>query len=100
MASQYPEQSADYGALQSVIDDLFESREEEAQITGEEVDEEGVQVRRLDVVLAAQAADLPEDLQKVVSLLPPGNYSRQRLCIQLNSAITGHGWGMKYGTVI
>ena len=59
----------------------------------------GPTVRRLDAVLAAEAADLPEDLLRVVWLLPPGDYTRERLCTQLNSAITGHAWGQVYGTV-
>ena len=40
-----------------------------------------------------------EDMLEVVSLLPPGRYSRHRMCDQLNSSITGHGWGLTYGTV-
>lgn len=73
-----------YGALQDMVDSLFESE---------------ARVRRLDVVLAAEAADLPEDLREIVSLLPPGTYTRQRLCDQVNSAIGGHAWGQVYGTV-
>lgn len=56
-------------------------------------------VSRLQVVLAAEAADLPEDLMRVVNLLPPGDYTRLKLTTQLNSAITGHAWGQVYGTV-
>ncbi len=56
-------------------------------------------VRRLDVVIAAETADLPDELMRIVNLLPPGNYTRQRLCDQINSAITGHAWGQVYGTV-
>ncbi len=56
-------------------------------------------VRRLDVVIAAEAADLPDELMRVVNLLPPGDYTRQKLCDQINSAITGHAWGQVYGTV-
>lgn len=78
------ERSEDYGALQKVVDSLFESDE---------------RVSRLDVVLAAEAADLPCDLMEVVELLPPGLYARARLCTQLNSSISGHGWGYVYGTV-
>ena len=50
-------------------------------------------------VVAAEAADLPDDLAEIVNLLPPGSYTRQRLCDQLNSAIGGHAWGQVYGTV-
>ena len=59
----------------------------------------GAKVRRLDVVVAAEAADLPDELLRIVTLLPPGDYTRQRLCTQLNSAIAGHAWGQVYGTV-
>lgn len=81
------EPSPTYGALQLIIDDLYE---------GAPYDYE---VRRLDVVIAAESGDLPADLLEVVSLLPPGNYTRARLCDQLNSAIGGHAWGLVYGTV-
>lgn len=74
-----------YGALQDVVDGLFAGGAET--------------VRRLDVVLAAESADLPDDLREIVSLLPPGTYTRQRLCDQINSAIGGHAWGQVYGTV-
>ncbi|MDO4183028.1 MAG: hypothetical protein Q4E12_05425 [Coriobacteriia bacterium] len=78
------QKSSHYGALQAIVDTLFESEEE---------------VRRLDVVLAAEAADLPDDLREVVGLLPPGTYTRRRLVDQLNSSINGHAWGQVYGTV-
>ena len=78
--------SEHYGALQAVVDGLF-------------ADPAVKKVRRLDVVLAAEAADLPDDLREIISLLPPGAYTRQRLCDQLNSAIGGHAWGQVYGTV-
>lgn len=76
--------SPEYGSLQRVIDTLFISRKTAS---------------RLDLILAAEAADLCEDMLEVVSLLPPGRYSRHRMCDQLNSSITGHGWGLTYGTV-
>lgn len=82
-----------YGALQRIVDVLFEDLEPA------DADEQGPTVRRLDVIIAAEAADLPEDLTRIVSLLPPGDYTRQRLCDQINSAITGHAWGQVYGTV-
>ena len=77
--------SPHYGALQEVIDSLFDDEE---------------RVRRLDVVMAAEASDLPEDLLEIVNLLPPGTFTRQRLCDQLNSSIAGHAWGQVYGTVL
>ena len=76
-----------FGALQVVIDDLFEDKPRDFR------------VRLLDVVVAAEAGDLPADLLEIVNLLPPGEFTRQRLCDQLNSSINGHAWGLVYGTV-
>ncbi len=80
------ERSPFYGAMQDVVDGLFADSAVES-------------VRRLDVVLAAEASDLPDDLMEIVKLLPPGTYTRQRLCDQVNSSIGGHAWGQVYGTV-
>lgn len=100
------ERSEHYGALQEIVDGLFGPAEEalspgmlEALVLAGEL-EAVPSVRRLDVVIAAEAADLPEDLLRIVNLLPPGDYTRARLCDQLNSAITGHAWGLVYGTVL
>ncbi len=79
--------SPHFGALQAVVDELFEDKPDEYS------------VRRLDAVIAAESADLPDELLELVNLLPPGNYSRKRLCTQLNSSIGGHAWGQVYGTV-
>lgn len=81
------EPSPAYGSLQAVIDDLFEDKPRDHE------------VRRLDAIIAAESGDLPSDLLEVVNLLPPGEYTRERLCVQLNSAIVGHAWGQVYGTV-
>lgn len=81
------EPSPSYGALQAIIDDLFEDKARDYT------------VRRLDVVISAESGDLPADLQEIVNLLPPGDFTRQKLCDQLNSAIGGHAWGQVYGTV-
>ncbi len=88
------ERSEYYGALQSVVEALFESGSSFVN-----PGEYPPKVRRLDVILQAESADLPPDLQEIVELLPPGNYTRKRLCDQINSAITGHAWGQVYGTV-
>lgn len=95
------EMSPHYGALQDVVDSVFASvidpdDKEAAALAAVGM---GPKVRRLDVVIAAEAADLPADLCEVVELLPPGQYTRRRLCDQLNSALAGHGWGQVYGTV-
>ena len=81
------EPSPAYGALQAVIDELYEGKPRDYETS------------RIDAVLAAEAADLPADLQEIVGLLPPGDYTRERLCVQLNSVIGGHAWGQVYGTV-
>ena len=86
-----------YGILQEVVNTLY--RDDDAPYM-EQVDEEAAfKVSKLDAVIAAEAADLPEDLLRVVRMLPPGEYTRGKLCHQLNSAITGHAWGQVYGTV-
>lgn len=56
-------------------------------------------VTRLDVIVRAEAMDLPPELLGLIDLLPPGTYPRQALCDQLNSALKGHGWTGRYGTV-
>lgn len=55
-------------------------------------------VTRLDAVVTAQTYDLPADAMDVVLGLPPGRYSRARLCDQLNSAIVGRGLSRQLGT--
>jgi len=55
-------------------------------------------VPRLEILTRARTADLPAEVLDLLDLLPPGAYTRQRLCDQLNSAITGHGWGSTLGT--
>lgn len=78
--------SPDYGTLQRMVEALF-------------ADPGTKRVRRMDVVVIAESFDLPDDLAEIVSLLPPGTYTRQKLCDQMNSAIGGHAWGQVYGTV-
>jgi len=57
-------------------------------------------VTRLDVLLRAETLDLDTDLMPIFENLPSGGlYTRQRLADQLNSAIVGHGWSRRYGTV-
>ena len=74
----------DRQTLQRLIDSLFQQART---------------VTRLDALIRAEALDLPADLISIVTLLPPGSYSRHRLCDQLNSALKGHGWTGLYGTV-
>lgn len=80
--------SEDYGELQNLVNMLFAP---------------GVSryatVSRLDVVLKAQVFDFNEDLQEVIDLIPSGTFTRTQLCDQINSILSGHGWGSFYGTV-
>lgn len=88
MAGSNVTRSPHYGALQDVVNSVYADATSPLD-----------KVRRLDVIVNAEAADLPDDLLEIIRLLPPGNYTRQRLCDQLNSAIGGHAWGQVYGTV-
>lgn len=86
-----------YGALQGIVDDLFS--DDDAPYMALIDEDAAFKVSKLDVVLAAEAADLPEDLTRIARMLPQGDYTRQRLTTQINSALTGHAWGQVYGTV-
>lgn len=79
--------AAEYGELQELVDALYR-----------EVGPSG-SVSRIDVIMRAEIDDLSDDLREVIDLLPAGRYKRSRLCDQLNSVITAHGWGYVYGTV-
>ena len=78
------EKSPDYGVLQEFIDRLFDSRED---------------YMRLEVVLEGEAYGLNGELMEGLNLLPPGLYTRDRLCSQINSSLSSHGWGYVYGAV-
>lgn len=78
--------AADFGELQQLVDALYR-----------EVGPSGA-VSRIDVIMRAEIDDLSDDLREVIDLLPAGRYKRARLCDQLNSIITAHGWGFVYGT--
>jgi len=78
--------SGEYGELQRLVDALYEVNPSKA-------------VSRMDVIVRAEVDDLCDDLMEVVHLLPAGKYKRYRLCDQLNSIITAHGWAYLYGTV-
>lgn len=76
----------------------MEDTREQMQRMIEAVFREHKFVSRLDIILRAEAVDLPDDALEIVTLLPPGRYTRQKLCDQLNSAIVGHGWSRRFGT--
>lgn len=82
-----PSQPSDeYGELQQLVDDVYKVNPSKA-------------VPRVDILVRAEVNDLSDDLMEVVNLLPAGSYKRFRLCDQLNSIITAHGWAYLYGTV-
>lgn len=56
-------------------------------------------VTRLDAILRAEALDLPDELREIVDLLPPATMYRQQVADQLNSALKGHGWNGRFGSV-
>lgn len=78
--------SEDYGELQSFVEGLYGNDEE-------------LELSRLEIIIQAEAADLNSDLLEVVSLLPPSRFTREKLCSQLNSSLSSHGWGYVYGAV-
>lgn len=53
----------------------------------------------LQLVAQAEINDVHPDTLEVVNLLPFATYTRPKMCDQLNSIITAHGWGARYGTV-
>lgn len=75
-----------YGELQHLVDNLYK-RKPSGTVT------------KVDVLIQAEVDDLEEDLQEVIELIPSGTYVRARLCDQINSIVTAHGWGFTYGTV-
>jgi hypothetical protein len=75
---------SDPSDMQRLVDSLFR---------------EATSVTRLDVIIRAEALDVAEDVRVLLELLPPGRYRRARLCDQVNSAITAHGYGTVMGTV-
>ena len=80
------ERSDEYGELQHLVDELYQGN-----MSGS--------VSSIDVITRGEVDDLGHDLMEVLELLPSGSYKRARLCDQLNSIITAHGWGYTYGTV-
>ncbi len=74
----------DYGVLQDLVNAVFRK---------------GGRVSRMELVTQAEAHDVSADIMEVVELMPSGSYSRTELTDQMNSIITAHGWGLRYGTV-
>ena len=55
-------------------------------------------VGQIDAIVTAETFDLPALMMDIVETLPPGRYTRPRLCDQLNSAIVGRGLSRAFGT--
>lgn len=55
-------------------------------------------VTQLDAIVRAETFDLPSDAMDIVNNLPPGRYTRGRLCDQINSAIVARGLSRTLGT--
>lgn len=80
------QKSEDFGVLQEFVNGLFAS-------------DPLLEYSRLEIILEAEAFGLNEDLREVVNLLPPIIFTRDKLCSQLNSSLSSHGWGYLYGAV-
>lgn len=79
--------SEEHGYLQRLVDELF-------------CDDPQGTVTKMDALMRVEMDDPGEDLREVVDFLPGGgSYTRQRLCDQMNSIVTAHGWACAYGTV-
>ena len=78
------QQDEDFGVLQDLVDVAFRGKE---------------RASRMDLVIQAEVHDVSADIMEVVELMPPGTYDRGQMCDQMNSIITAHGWGLRYGTV-
>lgn len=78
--------SSEYGELQRLVDHLYARNPSQPRT-------------KIDVLARAEIDDLGPELMEIIELLPGGSYKRYRLCDQLNSIITAHGWAHLYGTV-
>lgn len=78
--------SPEYGELQRLVDRVYAVNPSQPRT-------------KLEVLTQAEVLDLGPEPMEVVELLPGGSYKRYRLCDQLNSIITAHGWAWALGTV-
>ena len=78
--------SPDYGELQRLVDRVYAVNPSKPRT-------------KLEILTEAEVLDLGPEPMEVVELLPGGSYKRYRLCDQLNSIITAHGWAWALGTV-
>ena len=91
--------------LQDVVDSLFgdgENQPDLGDLSPDEVKEAlrtGPGFTRLEIIGAADAVGLPGELMDVVETLAPGEYTRVRLCINLNTILSARDLTFEYGTV-
>ncbi len=91
--------------LQDVVDLLFGEGEEEPDLSDlspkeyKEFLKAGPTHTRFEVVSAADTVGLPSELMEAVEALAPGDYTRIRLCINLNTILSARDLTFEYGTV-
>lgn len=83
------QKSKDFGVLQQFVESLYPTEEASAEW----------EIPRLEILLQAESFGLNAELLEIVNLLPPMQYTREKLCSQLNSSLSSHGWGYVYGAV-
>lgn len=91
--------------LQDVVDKLFGEAAEEQDLGDlspkdyRELLHTGPSFTRFEVVSAADTVGLPSELMDAVEALAPGDYTRIRLCINLNTILSARDLTFEYGTV-
>ncbi|MBR2789775.1 MAG: hypothetical protein IKD70_04055 [Eggerthellaceae bacterium] len=91
--------------LQDVVDALFGEDDRELDFGDmspkeyREILKEGPTHTRFEVITAADTVGLSSELQAAVEALAPGDYTRVRLCINLNAILSARDLTFEYGTV-
>lgn len=91
--------------LQEVVDALFGKAEGEIDFGSMSPKEyraflaAGPTASRFEVVTKADTMGLPSELMDAVESLAPGEYTRVRLCINLNTILSARDLTFEYGTV-
>lgn len=91
--------------LQDVVDKLFGEAADEPDLGDmspkayKELLRTGPAFSRFEVVSAADTVGLPAELMDAVEALAPGDYTRIRLCINLNTILSARDLTFEYGTV-
>lgn len=91
--------------LQDVVDALFGDEAPEIDLGDlspkeyKELLREGPTHTRFEVITTADTMALPAGLMSAVEALAPGDYTRVRLCINLNSILSARDLTRAFGTV-